>query len=1068
MSYRQLRFFALAGAVALAALFAALAAHAWRLQAEHGWAMHLIGRQRVLVAQMRLEAQAGAGGDGHGQRVALDAHHEFEDLLEVLRAGGPAPGGAPFSLPGPRSTALAAQLDAVQSAWSAFHPLVHTALEAGAQTPPPVERLEAVAAAGDALLAELDAAAALAQAEAQWRGLWLQAAAAAALLGALPLLVVALPGGERRLARWRPGRARPAGPVETEAAVALLPSAQPAAEDLEAVRLRLGAAVQAQQTLLAFSQTLMAADDERVIGEAAVGVAGELLRAEYCALVLPDERGEWVMQAVRGWPADYAGRERLDLQDTQSRQTLLRRQPAAVADFAAEVGFSVPPIVRQHGLAAGLSVPVPLDGAAVGALWVNARARRQFGEASVQLLSLIANQTGAALTNVRLLAAERRRADQLEGLRATTADILRVAEYDLAELLRVILRRAVALAGATGGDLAIADEAGLVVVGSHNLDTDHAGRRLPLGQGLLGRAAQTRAALVVEDYAAWDGHLPEYAGGPWHAAMGAPLLAGDRLVGAIDVLDERPERRFTPADLRLLTLFAQQAALAIVQARLFAAERQRVKEAETLQRAGAIVASTLKQKEAIELILQQLELVIPYDSASVQLLCAGGLEVVGGRGWATLEKVIGVRFPIPGDNPNTLVLQEQRPHILADAPAAYPIFGVGAQSHIRSWLGVPLVVGARVIGMLAVDSRDPGHFTAEHARLASAFADQVAIVFENARLYQAAVRAADNQAILYAVGREISASLEPEQVYAAIHRAAAQLMPAEAFVIALLSEARQSVEIVYLVDHGRREWPAPMPPEAGLSGRILATGQPVLLADSAASPALVGLDGTVRPGALLAVPLRVGDRVLGMLAAHNSRPGVYTEDDLHLLELLAVNAGIALSNARLFAQVQQLAITDPLTGLHNRRHFFELAALELERMRRYERGLAALMLDIDHFKRVNDAYGHTIGDEVLREVAARCRLALRGMDLLARYGGEEFVALLPETDAPGTRAVAERLRRLVSDLPIETRRGPLRVTVSVGYALTRPGETDLPALLQRADHALYAAKAAGRDCVQGA
>ena len=165
-------------------------------------------------------------------------------------------------------------------------------------------------------------------------------------------------------------------------------------------------------------------------------------------------------------------------------------------------------------------------------------------------------------------------------------------------------------------------------------------------------------------------------------------------------------------------------------------------------------------------------------------------------------------------------------------------------------------------------------------------------------------------------------------------------------------------------------------------------------------------------------------------------------------------------NVQLMADFHHLAVTDSLTGLENRRHFFEVAEVEFGRSRRTGRPLAALMIDIDHFKAINDSHGHATGDSVLTSVAAACRRELRGHDLLARYGGDELVALLPDTDLAAAMVTAARLREATTSAG-----APTPVTLSLGVA-TSEGCTDLPGVLQRADAALYAAKQSGRDCAR--
>ncbi|MBN2503342.1 MAG: diguanylate cyclase [Anaerolineales bacterium] len=158
-------------------------------------------------------------------------------------------------------------------------------------------------------------------------------------------------------------------------------------------------------------------------------------------------------------------------------------------------------------------------------------------------------------------------------------------------------------------------------------------------------------------------------------------------------------------------------------------------QAETLQKAAAAVASTLNQEEAIERILEQLEHVVPYDSASVQLLREGALEIVGGRGFEDMSIVLGLRLPLTGENASSVVFEERAPIVLEDAQEKFEAFRVPPHNHIHGWLGVPMIVQDRMIGMIALDSVKVGTFNREHADLAAAFADQVAVALENARLF---------------------------------------------------------------------------------------------------------------------------------------------------------------------------------------------------------------------------------------------------------------------------------------------------------------------------------------------
>jgi diguanylate cyclase (GGDEF)-like protein len=170
---------------------------------------------------------------------------------------------------------------------------------------------------------------------------------------------------------------------------------------------------------------------------------------------------------------------------------------------------------------------------------------------------------------------------------------------------------------------------------------------------------------------------------------------------------------------------------------------------------------------------------------------------------------------------------------------------------------------------------------------------------------------------------------------------------------------------------------------------------------------------------------------------------------------------------RLLEDVQQLAIRDALTEAYNRRHFFHLANQILEQSIRYQRPVAILVLDIDHFKRINDAFGHITGDRVLKRFTTLCKQVTRASDILARYGGEEFVIFLPETTRRNAYSVAERLRQKVASTPVLDGEESIYMTVSIGVASYDPlsPAVSLDVLLGRADQSLYQAKQNGRNRV---
>ncbi len=251
---------------------------------------------------------------------------------------------------------------------------------------------------------------------------------------------------------------------------------------------------------------------------------------------------------------------------------------------------------------------------------------------------------------------------------------------------------------------------------------------------------------------------------------------------------------------------------------------------------------------------------------------------------------------------------------------------------------------------------------------------------------------------------------------------------------------------------------------ARMLARITRERGPVAIADPRDEP---DADAFVKDGVrtMLAAPFFAHGSVSGFALLERKDPAGFNEQEIQLAFAFAGQASIAVENAHLFGKVQSMAITDELTGLNNRRHFFDLANAEFKRATRYGHALAAIMIDIDRFKAVNDNYGHGIGDQVLRTVAQRILKACREGDILGRYGGEEFVALLPDAGQRRALDAAERLRAEVADTPVDTERGPLKIAISLGAAVLTSSIANLDALLKQADQALYAAKAAGRNRV---
>jgi two-component system cell cycle response regulator len=275
-------------------------------------------------------------------------------------------------------------------------------------------------------------------------------------------------------------------------------------------------------------------------------------------------------------------------------------------------------------------------------------------------------------------------------------------------------------------------------------------------------------------------------------------------------------------------------------------------------------------------------------------------------------------------------------------------------------------------------------------------------------------------------------------------------------------EVAESVDVGTVVPLGK-----------GIAGQVAATGEPVC-GRAGEGPGLRRVPSEPDAASVIAVPLKQSGRIVGVLNLYDKEGArEFTSHDLDTILAFSTQAGVAIDNVLLHQEAQRLSLTDPLTGLWNYRYLTIGLGHEIERATRFSRPLAALMLDLDRFKSINDKYGHQVGDAVLIELAGRMRAEVREVDTVSRYGGEEFVIVLPETDAIGAARLAARLGTVIRSTPfcldlganghaVDPRTG-LNVTASIGVAVFPEHGMTPSRLLRSADDALYAAKDAGRD-----
>ena len=380
----------------------------------------------------------------------------------------------------------------------------------------------------------------------------------------------------------------------------------------------------------------------------------------------------------------------------------------------------------------------------------------------------------------------------------------------------------------------------------------------------------------------------------------------------------------------------------------------------------------------------------------------------------------------------------------------------------RSNLAVPLIVRNEVAGVVNVESDREDAFTEEHEKLLTVLGAQaaLAIVASQAReRLQSRISLLD---ALYRISQLASQGKDLGPTLDAILEVAQDTIPRGQCAILLVDEDRGVLRVGASNGYAEGIQESTIPLDLGITGRCARTGKTIVVDD-------LELDESYIPGVTgarseIAVPLLVEGRAIGVLNAESTRLGAYREADVRTLSVVAQQAAVVLRSAKLQEETRRLAITDSLTGLHNRRYFVDRLEEHLARAERYGEKLGLLLLDADHLKAVNDRHGHHAGDRVLQRIAAALRGILRDSDEVARIGGDEFAVLLLQADEPLAVGIARRLKEQLCEAVLASESGDaIEVSCSAGIALFPDDAADSKALLRAADLALYNAKARGRN-----
>lgn len=474
--------------------------------------------------------------------------------------------------------------------------------------------------------------------------------------------------------------------------------------------------------------------------------------------------------------------------------------------------------------------------------------------------------------------------------------------------------------------------------------------------------------------------------------------------------------------------------------------------------AGQAVLSTFDLDEVLQRILGIARDHFHLRNVAVLLLDgeAKDLSVRSQIGWdAGMDRVaLSCRQGLTG-----AAVTSKQPVYTADV-SKDPRYVCAAQS-TRSELAIPLMVRDEVVGVLDCQSDELNFFDEETIYLLTLFSTQASIAIQNARLYSLERQRARQLEAINTVAQQSTAVMDLDDLLARVCS-----VIQSAFGVSQVSLClREEGDLVLRGYEGTLT--ACLPPGGRLPidrepwSRVLGTGGTVIEND------LTGETDAIRmfteTASRMSIPLISFGQTLGVLSLHSNERNAFRASELQSLESVADICASSIQNAHYVERIRQLSYLDGLTGIFNRR-FFELRIMEeIERARRGGSGMAVVMADIDQFKRLNDEFGHLLGDEVLRQVSSLFHQQLRKIDVVCRYGGEEFAILLTQTNAEHAMGVAEKLRKMVESWQFPG--VPRTVTLSAGVAAFPDHGRTRDELIRAADNGLYAAKQSGRNRV---
>lgn len=503
------------------------------------------------------------------------------------------------------------------------------------------------------------------------------------------------------------------------------------------------------------------------------------------------------------------------------------------------------------------------------------------------------------------------------------------AQLDMRELLQRVLQLTLENIGAASGSIIVLDERGEVAEGAlayGGMVHDHTAEQLRVTyeRGLAGWVVEHQEPVLIKSTREDDRwlHLTgDEKGGDSRSAISVPLSARDRIVGVLTLVHPE-EGVLTEDDLALLSVIADQAGIAVENARLFTAEQERRKLASTLQEIARTISSTLDPAQVFDQVLEQLERVVDFDSASIFLVENDELRLVAVRGFEDDEGLSGLRLDLESDLLDTQMLRSGEPMKLDDVQAHegwLKTEELPESRAIHGWIGAPLVVRERVVGVLNVDSHEYGAYSDEDVEVVSAFADHAATAVSNARLFAQSQRQVRATQALAETARVVTASLDMEDVLQRVLDQTMRSLSAEAASLALLDHEEGNLEFKVATGEGADVVEGyRLQSGQGIAGWVAEHEEAVVVEAARQDPRFFdGVDWMtgMQTESIACAPIYVRGELIGVLEAINLPGEGLAPEQIELLKGIAGLAGTAIEHARLFAETQ--SARERYAGLFN-------------------------------------------------------------------------------------------------------------------------------------------------------